>query len=84
MSSRHTPRHARLHMTEPAAPCPPPRASIPSPTFRRFAPGVGDDSDVRYTPSGGLSAMDLLITDSGPNPDKTAAMERGGMEVVRA
>ncbi|MEU6538173.1 DeoR/GlpR family DNA-binding transcription regulator [Streptomyces sp. NPDC047000] len=33
---------------------------------------------------GGLSNVDLLITDSGLSPDRAAAIERGGMEVVRA
>ncbi|GHD91730.1 DeoR/GlpR family DNA-binding transcription regulator [Streptomyces naganishii] len=33
---------------------------------------------------GDLSDVDLLITDSGLSPDDTAAIERGGTEVVRA
>jgi hypothetical protein len=84
MSSRHTPRHARLRMMAPTAPCAPPRASVPSSTFRQFALRVDDDSDVRSTRSGGLTDVDLLITDSGLSPDNAAVIERGGMEVVRA
>lgn len=33
---------------------------------------------------GALSDVDLLITDSGLSPEDATAMERGGMEVVRA
>ncbi|MEU7056770.1 DeoR/GlpR family DNA-binding transcription regulator [Streptomyces sp. NPDC046197] len=33
---------------------------------------------------GGLNDVDLLITDSGLNPEDAAAIERGGTEVVRA
>jgi DeoR family transcriptional regulator, fructose operon transcriptional repressor len=33
---------------------------------------------------GGLTDVDLLITDSGLSPDNAAVIERGGMEVVRA
>ncbi|MFF1281022.1 DeoR/GlpR family DNA-binding transcription regulator [Streptomyces sp. NPDC058299] len=33
---------------------------------------------------GGLSDVDLLITDSGLSPEDTAVIERGGTEVVRA
>ncbi|MEU5087267.1 DeoR/GlpR family DNA-binding transcription regulator [Streptomyces sp. NPDC021356] len=33
---------------------------------------------------GGLSDVDLLITDSGLSPEDAAAIERGGTEVVRA
>ncbi|MER6985184.1 D-beta-D-heptose 1-phosphate adenosyltransferase, partial [Streptomyces carpinensis] len=33
---------------------------------------------------GGLSDVDLLITDSGLSPEDAAVIERGGTEVVRA
>ena len=80
MSSRHTPRYARLRIT----PCSPPGASVPSPTFRQSAPRAGDDSDARSPRTDDLSNMDLPITDNWPSPDNAAVMERGRMEVVRA
>lgn len=84
MSSRHTPRHARLRIMAPAAPSSPPGASVPSLTFRQFAPRAGDDSDARSPRTDDLSNMDLPITDNWPSPDNAAVMERGRMEVVRA